>query len=122
MGIFWIIISTVLGAIGQILMKKGMDSLSKLQGGEKIVDIIVYYIKAIFSPFVFLGLFCYAISMVIWLWVLSKYELSYARPFVSVGYVIVVLYSFFFMGEHITLLRWVGIGLIVVGVVFVAKS
>jgi drug/metabolite transporter (DMT)-like permease len=93
-----------------------------LENANKITDFIVYYIKSIFSPFVFSGLVCYAFSMIAWLWVLSRYELSYARPFVALGYIIVTLYSFFFLGENVSWERWLGIGLIIVGVILVAKS
>lgn len=122
MGIIWIIVSTTLGAIGQILMKKGMIHIGKLPDNTAITKAVLYYIKAVFSPLVFSGLTCYGISMVVWLWVLSRYELSYARPFVALGYIIVALYSFFFMGENVGLERWIGIGLIVVGVILVARS
>jgi uncharacterized membrane protein len=122
MGIIWIIISTTLGATGQILMKKGMMHIGKLPDKSPLGKAILYYLKAVFSPLVFSGLACYGISMIIWLWVLSRYELSYARPFVATGYIIVALYSFFFMGENVGIIRWIGIGLIVIGVILVAKS
>ena len=121
-GIFWIITSVILGAIGQIFLKIGMSRIGTIDAKLSLLDSIIYYVKVIFSLFVFLGLFSYGVSMFMWLWVLSKYELSYARPFVSLGYIIIAFYSFFFMGEHLGAIRWIGIILIVIGVVFISKS
>jgi len=103
-------------------MKTGMIKMGPLQKETKFFDAVVYFIKAVFSPLVFSGLFSYGISMIIWLWVLSKYELSYARPFVSAGYIIIILYSFFVLGENINLIRWIGIVLTIAGVYLITKS
>ena len=121
-GFFWIITSVILGSVGQILLKIGMSRIGAIDTKLSLLDSIIYYVKVVFSLFVFLGIFSYAVSMLMWLWVLSKYELSYARPFVSLGYIITSFYSFFFMGEHLGAIRWVGIILIVIGVVFISKS
>ncbi|MBN2545583.1 MAG: EamA family transporter [Spirochaetes bacterium] len=121
-GVLFIILSVIFGAVGQILMKTGMSKIGTLAKDTKFLDAVVYFIRAIFSPLVFSGLFSYLISMIIWLWVLSKYELSYARPFVSIGYVVIILYSFFVLGENINLLRWIGIFLTLIGVILVTKS
>ncbi len=117
-----IIVSTVLGATGQILMKKGMMIIGKLDNAKKFSDYFFYYLKSIFSPYVFSGLLCYVISMIIWLWILSQIDLSYARPIVALGYVIVTLYSYFFLNETFGWDRWVGIILIIIGVILVARS
>lgn len=122
MKIIMIIVSTVLGATGQILMKKGMMIIGKLDNAKKFSDYFFYYLKSIFSPYVFSGLLCYVISMIIWLWILSQIDLSYARPIVALGYVIVTLYSYFFLNETFGWDRWVGIILIIIGVILVARS
>lgn len=116
-----IIISVALGALGQILMKNGMAKIGPLKNSN-FLNGVLYFVKAIFSPLVFLGLFSYGISMIIWLWVLSKFDLSYARPFVSLGYIFIILYSLFVLKENIQITRWVGLLFILVGIFFVAKS
>lgn len=121
MGILWIIISTILGSAGQILLKYGMNANKAIEQ-LKSKNIFIYYIKIIFSPLIIAGLLCYAVSMLVWLYVLTKYELSYARPFVALGYVIIAVYSGLFMNENMNWMRWGGIILITVGVFLVAKS
>ncbi len=78
--------------------------------------------QVVFQPFVFLGLCTFVISMASHLVVLSKVELSFAYPFLSLAYVIVTAYAFFVFGENVTLWRVAGIGAICLGTVLVAMS
>ena len=53
---------------------------------------------------------------------LSKVELSYAYPFLSLAYVVVAVYAFFIFHEDLNALRVLGIALICVGTVFIAQG
>ncbi|MBC2425350.1 SMR family transporter, partial [Clostridium beijerinckii] len=64
----------------------------------------------------------YGLSFLLWIKVLSKVELSYAYPMVSLGYVLVMLFSYFIFKENITPLRILGIAFIILGVILVARS
>ncbi|MEM5815631.1 MAG: EamA family transporter [Candidatus Aenigmatarchaeota archaeon] len=76
----------------------------------------------IFEKFVFIGIVFYLIATLIWLVILSKIELSTAYPMLAIGYVIIALLSKFLLNENLTLLKFVGIILISVGVFLVLKS
>lgn len=58
--------------------------------------------------------------MLLWIVVLSKFELSYAYPMLSLGYVFVALGAWLFLGETISPIQWLGIFTIMVGVMMVA--
>jgi drug/metabolite transporter (DMT)-like permease len=81
-----------------------------------------FLIRAIFSPMVLIGISLYAASTILWLLVLAKLDVSYAYPFVSLGFVFTALFAFFAMHEPMTAGRMAGIALIAAGVYFVAKS
>ncbi|WP_352907458.1 EamA family transporter [Mesorhizobium sp. M0816] len=68
------------------------------------------------------GLSCYAISVLLWLAVLSSNQVSVAYPMLSIGYVIAVLFSFLLLGEAIPLARLVGIALICLGTVLISRT
>ena len=53
---------------------------------------------------------------------LSWADLSYVLPVTSVGYVLAALVGRFFFHEDITLARWLGVGLIMMGVMLVGKT
>ena len=116
-----LILFTVLtNAAAQIMLKKGMNSVGALDIGSD--GLIGTVFRVVFSPFVFLGLTTFVVSMASHLIVLSKVQLSYAYPFLSLAYVVVAAYSYFFFAEDVGLARLAGIGLIVAGTILIAQS
>lgn len=123
--LIFIFLSILLGVAGQILMKTGVNKVKNALGGKDLTsfnELLKFYLKVAFSLEVIGGILSYAISVIIWLWVLSRVELSYARPLVGIGYILVAIYAYYFMGENVTLVRWAGIILISLGVFLVTKS
>lgn len=116
-----LILFTVLtNAAAQILLKKGMLSVGSVTlAGDQIVGFLT---KTFLNPYVFLGLCIFVVSMVSHLIVLSKVDLSFAYPFLSLAYVVVAAYAFFVFKEDVGALRIAGIGLICVGTVLIAQS
>lgn len=115
-----ILFTVFTNAAAQIMLKKGMNSVGALDIGSD--GLIGTVFRVVFSPFVFLGLTTFVISMVSHLIVLSKVQLSYAYPFLSLAYVVVAAYSYFFFAEDVGLARLAGIGLIVAGTILIAQS
>ena len=81
------------------------------------------FLRAVFSsPFLWAGLLTVVTVFIIWSTVLSRIDLSVAVPIASFSYILVPLVSIIFLHEKITLLRWLGIFFILVGVVLVSLS
>lgn len=78
--------------------------------------------QIVFNPWVFAGLVTFVISMASHLYVLSKVELSFAYPFLSLAYVAVAVFAYFLFKEDLNGLRIAGIGLICIGTVLIAQS
>lgn len=74
------------------------------------------------NPHVMAGIACYAVSVILWIMVLSRVDVSYAYPLLSVGYVVTALAGKAFFGEPVGFARWAGILVICFGVYLVAKS
>lgn len=68
------------------------------------------------------GLALYSISIVVWLIVLSRAEVSAAYPLASLGFIITAVIAYFLLGEQVTFMRLSGILLICLGVILVASS
>ena len=64
----------------------------------------------------------YVGSMIIWLMVLSRSSVSIAYPMSSLGYITSAVAAYYFLGEDLSVVRLVGIFVILVGVYIVAKS
>ncbi len=108
-----------IGTMGQLLLKTGMDRIGAFSFA--LQNVLPIFIKVISSPFVLLGILCYALSLVVWLLVLSRAEVGYAYPLLSIGYVLTAILAFFFFGESLSMIRIFGIALIMLGVVFITR-
>ncbi|MDY0884479.1 hypothetical protein ACFPL7_00150 [Dongia soli] len=80
------------------------------------------FLEFIFRPGIIGGLACYALSVVIWVMVLSRAEVSFAYPFLGLGFVLVTFASAFLLGEAISAQRLAGTALIVLGVAVLARG
>jgi multidrug transporter EmrE-like cation transporter len=79
-------------------------------------------LEVAFRPAVLAGLVCYGVSVVLWIWVLSRAEVSFAYPFLGLGFVLVALVGWAFLGETLSVQKLAATGLIVIGVVLMAIS
>ncbi|MBN3033036.1 MAG: EamA family transporter [Candidatus Saganbacteria bacterium] len=111
-------VSVGLAIAGQLLMKRGMISFGTFPVSQLAINVIPMFL----NPWVFIGLACFGLSSVFWLVVLSRMELSLVYPMVSVAYVVVALLSWYFFKENLTLVRWAGIAVIVLGVILISRS
>lgn len=116
----YILISVLGGALGQILLKKGMSSMGPLTLSVDQALTILW--KMVTNPYVILGLGVYLLGTVFWLTALSRVDLSYAYPFASISYVIMLLASWQLFDENISLLRLVGSVVIIFGVILISRS
>ena len=117
-GIWLIVLAVLIGSVGQIVMKIGMRSYGKLT----VIDVWRQLVPVLTTPQVALGFLCHAVSAILWVVVLSNVDVSMAYPMVSLGYVMVVIVSWLFLGESVGLLRTGGLLLIIGGVVLISRS
>ena len=109
-----------IGVVGQILLKMGMKQMGSFSLIQK--GILLQYIKIFLNPFVFLGLVFYFLGTVFWLYLISRVPLNFAYPMLSLSYIFVAIASIFLFHETVSPLNWVGIAVIMVGVVLVAQG
>ena len=116
--IIMIVSSVLLNCAAQLLIRKGM-----LVVGETGVGNIVTNLGAMLSNLWLWGaMLCYAVSILLWMAVLSKVEVSYAYPFLSVGYIVAAIAGYMFFGESVSLTRIAGIIVICIGVILISRS
>ena len=101
----------LLTTAAQIVLKLGVSNPA-LQTLLKSGATQSFLIRATFSPYVLGGLTLYVLSTIIWLLVLARADVSYAYPFVSIGFVLTALYAYYAMHEPMSLARIAGILLI----------
>lgn len=109
----YILSSVTINGFAQIVWKKGAK-IEKLS--------IKGIIKMLLNKKIIIGLAMYFISALLWILVLSNTELSYAFPFISLGYILVAILSKLVLKEEITPKRVLGMVIITAGVIMVGCS
>ena len=64
----------------------------------------------------------YAINSIAWVWVLQKVELGRVYPLMAIAFILVPIGSYFILGERFQLQYFVGVALIIIGIITVVKS
>lgn len=116
----FILVTVCLNAASQILLKLGVAQAGQAEVSAR--SMVEVAIRAAQSPLVIAGLATMTLSMVTHLMSLSRFDVSFAFPFISLGYVIVAVYGALVLGEQVSALRMAGIATIVVGAVMIARS
>jgi multidrug transporter EmrE-like cation transporter len=105
--------------LGHVFLKAGMNQIGAINPGALISS----FGKIFLNIQVLFGLFCYVSSVGGYLVLLSKTDISLAYPIVtSLAYAAIVLVSFFIFREPFSIVKWFGLGLILLGVLLVGTK
>ena len=115
-----IILSVLLAASAQIVLKHGMNQVTH-ELGHPFGFNVESLKTAAWTIWVWVGLMLFGLSALVWLAVLSRSALSFAYPFAALTYVVIMLYDTV-RGEAVSGLRWAGVALIVAGIVLVSRT
>jgi uncharacterized membrane protein len=115
-----ILIPTVTGVAGQLLLKVGMSQLGTLDISVAAIPSLI--MRIILSPYIIVGLAIYFGGVFFWLLALNRADLSYVYPFASLSYVLITLASWLLLNESVPPMRWIGLVIICIGVMLVARS
>lgn len=102
-------------AIGQLLFKQVGLSIRD----QSLVDGVL---SALRQPALYAALSLYGLATLLWIWILSRVPLTQAYPWVAAGVVIVPLLGLWVFGERVSFTFWVGVVLIVIGIVITQYS
>ena len=117
---YFIIITVILNALSQLLLKKGVNSIGSFD--LNLSSIFKNFENILLNPYIVGGLILMTLSMLTHLISLSKFDVSFAFPFISLSYIIVFSGGYFLFNEQISIIRLVGLLFIVIGTIFLAKS
>ena len=109
------------GPLGNVLLGKGMKSVGNMSagGGPLVLDFVLRVMR---SGTIWLGIGSLLTFFVANLLVLSWADYSYVQPASSMAYGVVAIMAHFLLGETVTPLRWVGVGVICIGVFVIGRT
>ena len=118
MNIILILVSVLLNCTAQLCIRKGMLLVGETGMSNMITNLGVM----VTNIWLWGAMICYALSILLWMAVLSKVEVSFAYPFLSIGYVVAAVVGYYFFGESLSVIRIVGIVIICIGVYLISIS
>ncbi|MBI1279138.1 MAG: hypothetical protein GC179_13505 [Anaerolineaceae bacterium] len=112
--------SVAFGAVGQLMLKAGMNSVVQSYGKLQLsVDTFIHMAT---NPLLIVGIAIFGISTLLWLFALAKADLSFAYPFLSLTYLVVLVGGALLFKDQVTLPRVLGFAVVIAGVWIVARS
>jgi multidrug transporter EmrE-like cation transporter len=101
------------------MLKIGMSQIGHFD--FTVANALPIGMKVMVNPPIVTGLFMYVLSVAVWLMVLSRVQVSFAYPMLSIGYVVNAVAAYYLFGEPLTSVRMLGIFIIIAGVYLVAR-
>lgn len=116
-----LITSVFFNVTANILLKTGVGKIGGISGDK--TKLFLELTKAAINPFIICGIVLYAFSFIIWLRVLTFNDLSRAYPiFATIVFMLTTLGSMIFLKENISVVRVIGMAIMLVGIFIVARS
>ena len=115
------IFGTILFTVyGQLILKWRIAKYGVLP--ELYTDKLIFLVKLLFDPYIFSGFAAAFIASFFWMATMTKFDVSYAYPFMSGAFVLVFLLSVLLFNEPITWQKVIGLCLIILGIIVTSRS
>jgi drug/metabolite transporter (DMT)-like permease len=116
-----ILISIILGPLGNVFLGKVMKGVGPLRSGRILALVPIAY-RVLTSGYIWLGIACLLGFFVVHMLLLTWADYSYVQPATSLSYLSISILSYLLLGEIISPLRWLGVTVICLGVVLVGRT
>jgi drug/metabolite transporter (DMT)-like permease len=114
-----IVLTVMINTTGQFVIKTGVNKIGKISITQNLFGTIL---RALTSWVIIGGFGLYFLSAILWIIILSRAELSWAFPILSLSYVITVLASPILLNESFSVQRLMGTLVICIGVYLVSRT
>ena len=117
-----IVFTVFMSALAQVLLKLGAVRIPSQRFSGFNLETLAAFFSVLFSKYIFTGMLIYVFSAAMWIWVLTKVDISLAYPFVSLSFIITLGFGVTLFQEPLTTTKLIGTLVIMVGCVIIAKS
>ncbi|QDU05840.1 putative 4-amino-4-deoxy-L-arabinose-phosphoundecaprenol flippase subunit ArnF [Gimesia chilikensis] len=112
---FFILGTIIFTVYGQLILKWRIGRYGDLP--DSLSDRIQFLFRLLLDGYILSGFIAAFIASLFWMAAMTKFQLSYAYPFMSLAFVLVMFLSAFFFNEPVTLAKTLGLTLIVAGII-----
>ncbi|WP_010532058.1 EamA family transporter [Lentibacillus jeotgali] len=120
MGYLYIFGTVIFTVYGQLVLKWQVDQAGALP--QALLDKFLFLLQLLLNPWIISGFTSAFLAALFWMAAMTKFNISFAYPFMSLSFVLVFILSAFLFGDPVTVQKVVGLGLIVAGIVVTSQS
>ena len=114
------ILTTLLCTVyGQLVLKWQMGGAGPLPAGAG--DKLLFLLQQLLNPWIISGFVSAFLASLAWMAAMTRFDLNYAYPFMSLAFVVVMGFSVLFLGEQLSAQRVAGTLLVVAGLVVITR-
>lgn len=122
MGYLYIFLTVLFTVYGQVVLKWRITDLHwSLNTEDGLRQMVVSYLRFLFDPLIFSGFVSAFVASIFWMLAMTKFELTYAYPFMSLSPALVFIVGIFVLGETFTIGKILGLLIIMVGIIVTVK-
>jgi uncharacterized membrane protein len=116
-----LLVGLLFESAGVVLLKKGITQIGDMQSVTSTEILRVIKLGAV-NPQILLGVFFEALFFLCLIILMSKSDISFLWPLTALSFVFATFAAILFLGESVSLVRWIGVILIVIGAAFISYS
>jgi drug/metabolite transporter (DMT)-like permease len=119
-GHIYILLTLLFTVYGQLVLKWQMGKVGNMP--DNTIDKILFLLQQFLNPWIMSGFMSAFLASLAWMAAMTRFNLNYAYPFMSLAFIIVMLFSVIFLRESLTLQSVLGTVLVVVGLTVIARA
>jgi len=119
-GHVYILLTLLLTVYGQLVLKWQMGYAGPMPADN--LDKVLFLLRQFLNPWIMSGFASAFLASLAWMAAMTRFDLNYAYPFMSLAFIIVMLFSVLFLSEALTPQRVLGTVMVVAGLVVIARA
>lgn len=119
-GHLYVFLTLAFTVYGQLVLKWQMQGVGSLP--ESLPAKLLFLIKLLLNPWILSGLCSAFLASLAWMAAMTRLEMSYAYPFMSLAFVLVLLFGALFLGEPVNAAKVGGTLMVVAGLVVISRA
>lgn len=120
LGHLFIALTLLFTVYGQLVLKWQMGNAGALPDGA--ADKLLFLLRQFLNPWILSGFVSAFVASMAWMAAMTRFDLGYAYPFMSLAFLIVMLFGIAFLGEALSLRKAAGTLLVMAGLVIIARG
>jgi drug/metabolite transporter (DMT)-like permease len=119
-GHIYILLTLLFTVYGQLVLRWQMAKTRGMPEGG--FEKLLFLLQQFFNPWILSGLLSAFLASLAWMAAMTRFELNYAYPFMSLAFVIVMIFSVIFLNESLTIQSIMGTIMVVGGLIIIARA